>query len=231
MKLLNFEKLDKVNDGVFIVDTNGIQGIKANVIAPYEIYVDSMPHIDLGKVKAYILVKNNSEVYITKNEFDGTQLGFVLQQEVKYDKIRIKTINSTIGIQENNVLYDIVEPTKEGIKNHILNALPELIAMFPNSESEITWYKDKIATYIQDKCVAENKAPVKPIQPKKKHTKRVLDKIEYNGKTYNSLLDLCKDYDYPSGTLYSRLKKGMTIKEAMETPRKLLGKAVYNMKG
>ncbi len=44
--------------------------------------------------------------------------------------------------------------------------------------------------------------------------------VEYNGKTYASISDLCKKYGIKKHIIYSRMSKGMTLEEAMSKPIK-----------
>lgn len=131
------------------------------------------------------------------------------------------------------------------LKFELIEALKHL----PFSEREIEWYKTKIEEYIErynNKMevslsggveVNENELPTVTVATTQQTnlTNEIQFPLEFEGKIYSSLKEICKNYNIKYSTVWGRInERGLSLKEAIFTkitPRNERKKKKYNVSG
>lgn len=195
---------------------------------------------EVGKDNIVKVEKNTTHIVKT----------FIVEFEMYKSQIRIKSIE--IGLKTTYwLLNSYILPSKELFKKVITKNLISYIKELPFTENECEWYEVKIQEYINrhengiDKIVSlsggfkidEDEMPVtETFVPQEKNLTLKGNKLnfplEFKGKIYQTLKEICKDYGIKYSTAWGRINEhGLSLEEAIFTEVTPRNKKIDKSKG
>lgn len=220
MKTLNFKDFEKIScNEQFIIEDGKIKGIK---ILDNIYDINRIPHIESGSfISIYVLSKNMSDYIIYENEIENIKFMIQLEQDVINGKPKILHLYTTLIVDENNFLSDFVEFSKAVCINLLSNKFPKILSALPYNDDEVEWYVQEIINLANKPKASQNDKI-----EKKKSGRPSAKKYVVDGKEYTNTEELCRIYGIRSDTFRSRLKKGMSVVDALTTPIQKTGRAL-----
>lgn len=243
MKNIYFKNLSEEKNETFVFEEDKLLGVKMNNDS--FVALSDIPRIfvDLENVKKAVIFyfnKGVSEYIIYTNGVQGIYKCFEIRQELQNGKTVIDYINGVLCIKEKNQLFNIIGYNNAMIKKLLIDDLPVILEKLPFTNNEIEWYRNSIIETLNRKTLQHTTTSqnIKTLQDTTKEKNKIkytnknklIFPLKFEGKTYNSLSALARDYEIQSDTLRMRIKKGMNLEEALTTPIANVGKRLTNIK-
>ena len=233
-KIINFNNLNEMENEIFIFEDNKFK-ININGMG---VVLNDIPKIVVDKgteteAQIFYFNKGISEYVIFYSNNQSIIKCFEIQTGMRNSNTIINNIKGTLYIGENNLLVQLISFNKSLIKNLLLEDLTTILSKLPFTSNEIEWYQKNIDNLINQKTLQDttiNKTLRDTTKTNKVNSKKLNFPLEFEGKRYESLRSLARDYNIQDDTLRMRIKKGMSLEEALTTPVANVGKRITNLK-
>lgn len=250
LKMRNYEKTEE-EIPIEFWDNYNFKGFKIGDELLQNINIPSVKS-EYGRI--YYLNKNNAD-YITILQNDVAK-NFFIKFGMNKQEIEIQDISLSIRFADKFKNY--IVPSSELFASALKEELLEILKYLPFTEKEKEWYKNKIQQYIDEHTgtrmvslsggfkINEDEMPVtETFAPQEQNltlnTNKLKFPLEFRGKIYENLKEICKDYNIKYSTVWGRInERELSLEEAIFSkvaPRnkkriaKNKGKSTYNSIG
>lgn len=211
-------------------DAFKITGIKVN---DDFLGINNIPYREVADARYYFLNKNNTDYFVLAS-FNLIKT-FIITFAVGKNGIEIDNVELSIKFADRFKNY--IVPSNELFCNALKFELIEALKYLPFSEREIEWYKAKIEEYTE-RYDSKNKMEVslsggfkingdempvtETFTPQEQSLTLKGNKLnfplEFRGKIYQTLKEICKDYDIKYSTVWGRInEQGYSLEKAIYT--------------
>lgn len=189
-----------------------------------------IPSIKFDNTKIYYLNKNNID-YISVIHSKNIAKSFIIHFAMNKGEIEINSIE--ISIKFTDKLKNYIVISNELFASAIKEELLEILNKLPFTEKEKEWYKNKVQQYIDEHIgtkmvslsggfkIDEDEMPVtETFAPQEQSLTLKGNKLnfplEFRGKIYQTLKEICKDYDIKYSTVWGRInEQGHSLEKAI----------------
>lgn len=186
--------------------------IKALKINNAYVELDEIPHVAKNEVIIHFLSLGAFMYVIYRDIRTNVMFIYVIEQEIANGRMRIKDITSITEIKSENVLADYFQYNHIAEQRNLINRLPSVLSMFA-FDLDVDYMISKITEYLSNRVIEVPKVGAD-------NTRTVM----YKGETY-TLYQLAKKVGIDYKLLWERLRKGMSVEEAVTTPVRKSGPA------
>ena len=220
LRMKDFEEID-------IIPMQYTDDCELNVIwLDKEDFIDCshIPSIKFDNTKIYYLNKNNID-YISVIHSKNIAKSFIIHFAMNKGEIEINSIEVSIKFTDKLKNYIVI--SNELFASAIKEELLEILNKLPFTPKEVEWYKAKIEQYIDKHNKPSAKFEIQGIDSEAQP-----NLLEIGGKKYNNLVEVCKEYNVPYKTAWSRINQlGYSLEEAIFTEVTPRNKKIDKSKG
>lgn len=223
----NLQKVENIKEVYDEVNNDFIcEGVR------YSMY--QVPQVRISNDSPLAFMQKGNKEYFSLDNIEE-KISFTIVLEENVNNMEIENIYMSLIFIEDSFLDLLANPNIEQLSNLLKVKLREMLERLPYNEKEIEIYENMIDKYV-NRVINEDIKPIVNTQAiitqiKEKVTQRDLEQRHdeercfvkgepnpYKGKIYTKLSEIAKDYNINYDTLSHRVKKGMTMKEMIETP-------------
>ena len=228
-KVFCFKNLDKVENIDEVYDSKKDAFICDDITIP----MYKVPSIDNN---VYYMDKGTKEYFKYQDYSSSLEWEMVMEEKIENGVLNIKNLWLRLSAFPLSYLGIFLNDDINNINNLLRYKINYIFSLLPFSEKELKMYEEMIKKYIFDVMNAKINTMKIIEQIKEKAEKESeIEDLEnkpfvsgeenwYKGKCYKRIKDLVKEFGISHGTLWNRMKAGMSIREMIETPKGIRAK-------